>query len=632
MDTAVALVVVIVLGTLAARLLGVRIGWRRTLFAGSVGLVTFGLIASSMEGTQTPGVLKLFSMVTGGVLAAMAAGAGVEFIAPRRRTGTLPSRTPLRAVRALLGRARRYAEVSRILVRSGLAARRRGRGGRSEPDDDRLGDVLAAALQEAGGVFIKLGQVLSTRPDLVSPQVAEHLARLQEDTERVALDDIVRVIVEDLGAHPDELFETFERVPTATASIAQVHRARLHDGRSVAVKIQRPDVADLIERDLDILDRAARRLERRAAWARELHLAETVGGLAAALEEELDFRIEARNGNALRQAIVHHERVTVPTADASMTSRRVMISEWMAGASIGRSSNLPEDAAHRAAEDLLHCMLDQLLVLGTFHADPHPGNILINDDGHCVLLDFGSVGQLDRRQMTGLQMILMAVDRQDATALREALGHVTVPQEPVDALLLERALGQVLSRHLRASTPGDTGLFTAMLSILREFRLAADPVIAGAFRAVVTLEGTLQTLTAGFDFIASSKQHAQRLLDDAARADLPEQVRDHASTLLPVLAELPRHADRLAHQLARGELTMGARLFPTKADRRFVRSLVADFTLAIIATALTTTGLLLLSRGQTEGAVTQWLGLGAVVPGVMLILRVLVAGARSRAE
>lgn len=628
MDVAIAIIVAAVLGSFSTRLLAVRIGWRRMGFTGAVGLVTFGLIAASMDALGTSGELKLLGMVTGGVLAAMAAGAAAEFAAPRRREGAFPRKTPLGAFRDLLGRTRRYAEVSRILIRSGLIARRRGQGGGSEPDHDRLGRVLAAALQEAGGVFIKLGQVLSTRPDLVSPQVAEQLARLQEDADPVPIDDIVRVIVEDLGAHPDELFEQFDRAPMATASIAQVHRARLRDGRQVAVKVQRPDVADLIHRDLDILRRTARRLDQRPGWARELHLATTVDGLAAALNDELDFRIEARNGNALREAIADHGRIIVPRADDHMTSRRVMVSEWMDGASIGRSSSLPKDVAHRAAEDLLCCMLDQLLVLGNFHADPHPGNILLTADGRCVLLDFGSVGYLDRRQITGLQMMLMAVERQDAAALREALGHVTVTPEPVDPLLIERALGQVLSRHLRAGSAGDAGLFTAMMTVMREFRLAADPVIAGAFRAVVTLEGTLKTLVANFDFITSSKQHAQRLLQGAATAGLPAQAQHHAATLLPVLAELPRHADRIAHQLTRGELSLGVRPFPTAADRRFVRSLVADLNLAIIATALTVTGLLLLSQAQTGDAVTYWLGLGAAVPGVMLILRVLVAGLR----
>jgi ubiquinone biosynthesis protein len=209
----------------------------------------------------------------------------------RLRPGPVPH--PIRSLRQRAERSRRYLQVTRIAARHGLSSYLGGRrpgGGESRP----LARNLRVALDEAGGVFVKLGQVLSTRADLLPADVIAELSRLQDHVAPADPADVEALLTAELGAPPHAVFAWFDPVPLAAASIGQAHRAQLSAGEPVIVKVQRPDVAALVERDLDILVRMARALQARAGWARQVAVLEMTQGFAAALREELDFRIEAR--------------------------------------------------------------------------------------------------------------------------------------------------------------------------------------------------------------------------------------------------------------------------------------------------------------------------------------------------
>jgi ubiquinone biosynthesis protein len=214
------------------------------------------------------------------------------------------------------------------------------------------------------------------------------------------------------------------------------------------VKVQRPRVAQLVRRDLEILQRLAGRLERRTPWARDLRLSEVARAFADNLTGELDFQAEARNLAAVGSAVRRHQRFLVPQAVAALTRRRVLVMDSIEGTRLADATRtLANDDRDELARALLGCFLDQILVVGTFHADPHPGNLYLTGDGRVALLDCGSIGRLDRRQRTALQAVLIAVDAQDAVQLRDALRHITT-QRTIDGVLLERALGEVLLQHL----------------------------------------------------------------------------------------------------------------------------------------------------------------------------------------
>src|SRR5215472_6964074 len=293
------------------RLLGLRLSTLRTLAAGLIAfavaspiITTIGRSAvTSRKPAAFPAVLFVILGVAIALLVGMVVLVIAEALVP---SGSVPGPVyMLRGLRRRLGRARRYSQISRILVRRGLLPYQRG-GRRSElatPDGRaRLARSLRLALEDGGVTFVKLGQVLSTRRDLLPPEFISELSRLQNDVSKVPWPNICEVLEASLGGPVTEKFATFDTEPIAAASIAQVHRATLPSGDRVAVKVRRPDVTGVVGSDLDIVQRLAIRLQRSTRWGRLVGAVELAHGFAAALREELDLRIEARNMTAVAAA------------------------------------------------------------------------------------------------------------------------------------------------------------------------------------------------------------------------------------------------------------------------------------------------------------------------------------------
>jgi ubiquinone biosynthesis protein len=397
----------------------------------------------------------------------------------------------------------RYAELGLILSRSGLVRRWR-----------RNPEALRSALQRAGGIFVKLGQFLSTRPDLLSSEIASELEVLQQEAPPMAQAQVRQVLAEEFV--PDEVFDHFDPDPVAAASVAQVHRAILTDGRTVAVKVQRPEVAGRVHRDLDILRRLARRLERHTRWGADQRLVATVDGFSRSVLEELDFEIEARNLADLTQAVRRHEMVTVPTSVSLLTRRRVLVMEWVDGQplTMGARALDPRDR-RELARALLHAFLDQIFAVGVFHADPHPGNLYLTDDGRIALLDAGAVGRLDPRRRHGLQMALLALALRDHHRLAEALMTITSPGEGFRETGLAATLADALAPVLARLGPGATAqaeLFVTFTRVLQDFGLALEPVILGAIRALASIQVAIEQLAPDLDLLAEAAAYTGELV------------------------------------------------------------------------------------------------------------------------
>jgi ubiquinone biosynthesis protein len=640
------LVVITVLATLGGRLLGIRLSKLRALVAGGLGLVA-GLAFSHRVGQSVQTVL------VPALVATMAIAALLELLARRVPLARVQGRLagarvphPLRAARNRLARTRRYLQVTRIAARHGLASYL-GRkpasdvadGGRPVPRP--LARNLRLALEESGGVFVKLGQVLSTRPDLLPADVIAELSGLQDGVPPAPPAQIAALLSQELGAPASEVFASFDPAPVAAASIAQAHRARLRSGEEVIVKLQRPGIRALVGRDLDILLRLARTLQARAAWARSSRVADLARGFAAAVGEELDFTIEARNIAAVATAMGPGGPVQVPRVYQALSTRRVLVMQWLDGPSIRDAGPLLERLhADRAAlaRQLLASMLRQIMLHGTFHADPHPGNVLVLPDTSLALIDFGSVGRLDPLQQAALRHLLLAVARRNPTELHDAILGLAQAGEDIDDDLLERALAQFMTHHLGPGTRPDAAMFAEMLGLLMEFGIAFPPQIAGVFRAIVTLEGTLGLLAPGFELVEETRAMAGTLLGELLTpASLREAASGELLALVPTLRRLPRHLDRITTRLERGRLTVGVRPFADPRDTRIVTSLVNRAVLAFLGAALGGMSVVLLSiqRGPelTSGlSVLALFGYLGLFFSVVLILRVIVTVARDRAQ
>ncbi|MEV6398530.1 AarF/UbiB family protein [Streptomyces sp. NPDC051907] len=611
--------VVVLPPLLARRLLGTQAGPLRILIAGFVGIsVTGSLIGPQLQAQGAR--LELFSLMVGvGLLASMVTLVAVDMAVPPG--GLRPLSWPHR-LRARIARVRRYSQIVKIAGRHGLGPYLSGRGRPHETRHELLAKELRQALQAGGTTFVKLGQLMSTRRDLLPAAYVEELSSLQDRVPPAPWPEVERALLAGLGARPEEVFAEFDRLPIAAASIAQVHAAVLHDGARVIVKVQRPGIEDLVERDLDIVGRLAATLQSRTDWGSSLGLTELARGFAVALREELDFRVEARNMKAVRHAaaVRKDDSVHMPQLHEQLCSERVLVMSRIDGVPLGQARAESEEHGRRLAQTLFTALLNQIVHDGVFHADPHPGNILLRPDGSPALLDFGSVGRIDAGLRDAMAGLFVAVDRGDPAALRDALLEITDRPEDVDEQRLQRALGTFSARHLGHGSVPDTEMFTDLFRLVADFRLAVPPEIAAVFRALGTLEGTLDRVSAGFDMLAASRSYASdRLAEQLGPTTARDAARDELVALLPVLRRLPRRLDRIGSALEEGRIGVNVRLLADPRDRRFAGELLSRVLLTFLGIFFGVVGVQLLdTAGGPE--VTESLGLYALIGYHLLVL------------
>jgi len=622
----------------AQRLLGVRFGLIRLAVAGLLTLAFLPVLAEAILGPVTLGIgagvsflalVVLISVLIGLVFLVVA-----EALVP---TGSLPRiRNLRRDVRGRIARSKRYVQILRIAVRHGLGPYLRGRrrpGAENPAEQAELATSLRLALDEAGVTFVKLGQLLSTRTDVIPAAVVDELSRLQDQVRPADWAHIEQVLITELGRPLDEVFAEFDRTPLAAASIAQVYGARLPDGERVVVKVQRPHIRPTVERDLDIVARIAATLERNTVWGPALGTRALAEGFAQSIRQELDFGVEAANMAAISAGgSAPRGEVVFPVPRLEYSAVRVLTMQRLDGLALGsaapaiRERGLDPDAL---AAGLLTCFLRQIVLDGVFHADPHPGNVLLLSDGRLGLLDFGSVGRLGPTLREALQRFLLAIEHGDPLGATDALLEIVDRPEEVDHQQLERAVGQFMVGHLGPGARVSVAMFTELFKIVASHDLGVPPEVAAVFRALGTLEGTLRLIAPQFDLVAATRRFAaQQVSDQLAPDQLRATVTQELATLLPILRRLPRRLDRIAGAAEQGRLGINVRLFADDRDRRVVTGLHQVLLTVLGATAGLMAVLLLGTAGgpQVTSLVSlyQLFGYNLLVISVVLVLRVLV--------
>jgi ubiquinone biosynthesis protein len=429
------------------------------------------------------------------------------------------------------------------------------------------------------------------------------------------------------------VFESFEWEPLAAASIGQVYRAVLPGGERVIVKVQRPGIADDIERDLDVLDELAKAVESRTTWGAEYQVRELTSEFADRLREELDFRTEARNLAEVGSRLPPDCAVRIPTVRDELTGPRVLVMEWLDGVSVRDSAAIDALGVDRAhlADELLRTVLHQMLVEGRFHADPHPGNVMVLKDGRLGLIDFGATGVVDPIQQAAVRDVMVGVATNDPELLRTAMMQVATLRRPVDDDELERALARFMARHLSGGAVPDPAMFNDLLQLLSAYGVVLPAELSTFFRALVTLDGTLTTLSPGYNTIEA----AERVAHEWMRASMaPESfetaARDELMRLVPMLRRLPRQVDRTFSTAQRDGLRLRVSLFAGEHDEQVVTRLVNRVVLAFSGGAVGLVSVLLIGTpggpSFTEGtSLFQFFGYFGLFCATVLIMRVLVA-------
>jgi ubiquinone biosynthesis protein len=410
--------------------------------------------------------------------------------------------------------------------------------------------------------------------------------------------------------------------------------------------VQRPGARQVLERDLDILFRISDMLERTTSWGRTVGSRALVQGFADSLHEELDFRTEARNTAAVAanaavpgtaedgdgRAPAAAARVLLPEVHLELTTARVLVVEWLDGVTLNRADTVIEAQGldrERLARDLFGSLLHQIMIGGVFHADPHSGNILVLGDGRLGLIDFGSVGRIDRMLRASLRELLMAIDRNDPQALSDALLDLVERPDGIDEERFTRALGRYTARHLASAGPPGREMFSDLFLLVAQYGLTVPPEVAAAFRALATVEGALGRLVPGFDLVEEARSFAAtELARRLSPRQLSRSLADEAAAVLPMLLRLPRRAERISSALEQGRLSINVRVFADERDRRFIQGIVRDVLLAFLGGVAGVLGMLLLStRGGPRVAGSLRLfdvfGYNMLLISSVLVLRVL---------
>jgi ubiquinone biosynthesis protein len=573
-------------------------------------------------------------------LGVMSASVWIELLAKpgtlaRAQTGLTSIPHPIKAVKRRGRRVSRYAQITRIAIRNGLGPSL-GLGRHSEDGEARqvpFARRLRHSLEECGGMFVKMGQVASTRSDLVSPPVAEELSHLQDHVAPAPPEGVRELLEDELGAPVDEVFAEFDWDPLAAASIGQVHCARLHGGQRVVVKVQRPGIANSVNRDLDVLDELATMVEQRTTWGADYHVSDLADEFSERLREELDFEIEARNASDIAANLDYDSDVRIPVVFRDLTTRRVLVMEWMDGVSVRETDEIDGLGVDRRelAEDLLRTMLRQMLIDAQYHADPHPGNVMVLRDGRLALIDFGAASRIDPLQQTTIRDVMIGVSQRDPDLLRQAVLQVATLRRDVDDEELERALARFMTRHLAPGMVPSAAMFNDLLQLFFTFGINLPPELSTFFRALITLEGTLTTLSPGYPVIDRAEAiAAEWMRARLAPSTLEELAREELIRMGPLLRRLPRRLDRMANQIERGNFRVRVSLFSDPHDEHVVTKLVNRTVLALAGGVVGLIGAILvgISGGPPfagDTSLYEFFGYFSLFCSVVLIMRVIVS-------
>lgn len=410
-------------------------------------------------------------------------------------------------------------------------------------------------LEALGPTFIKFGQALSTRPDLVPPAYLAALERTQDDIAPVPADQIRAVIESELGVRPSHVFESFDETPLGSASLAQVHRATLRDGRAVAVKVQRPDISEVIHTDLDALAAIASRADVATKVGRRVHFADWVHEFRKALLAELDYCCEAENLCRFRTHFREYPEIFVPAPLWDFTSRRVLTMELVTGNKVTEVGGLfrTEHDISNLAEALLRGYLDQVLVYGDIHADPHPGNLLVMDDGRLALFDLGMVVHVPPRQRDRLfRLLFAAVDGRGEEAAREAIAMGTRLEDFEEERFL-REVGQLVARYAAhaGQSASESRLLFDIVRISTACGLRSPSELSLLGKTLAHLETTCRALDPRVDMKRVVDRHLDNVVGERLRRSLsPHRVASELMDLQALAREAPRKVSDMLSLLA----------------------------------------------------------------------------------
>src|SRR5829696_3897402 len=529
-------------------------------------------------------------------------------------------------------RLKRYKDVAMLLIKYGRSdlISVAGLEGSVLPDEIAAetetapAEELAHDLEKLGPTFIKLGQLLSTRADLLPGPYLDALERLQDQIEPFPYEEVERIVSGELGVRLSKAFTDFEPTPLAAASLAQVHRAQMRDGRAVVVKVQRPDIRDLIVADLEALAEISHFLDQHTELGRRYEFDNMLVNLRKSLLRELDFTIEANNLHTISENLAEFENIVIPEPIDDFTTTRVLTMQYISGKKITALNplRLLEIDGGLLADELFHAYLKQFLIDGLFHADPHPGNVFLTDENRIALLDLGMVGHVTGPFQDSFLRLLLAISEGRGEMAAEAAIKMGEPKEGFNRPSFERRISNLVTDNSDAVLSRNN----AARVTLDITRIAADcwfrlpPEFTMIAKALLNLDRVVYTIDPNFDPNIIIRERANEILQrNILKSIAPNNLLSGVVDLKEFVEKLPTRVNRILDAAGNNDLRFKVDAIDEKVVLEGLQKVANRITLGLVVAALIV-GAAMLMRVETSFRIFGY-------PGLAMILFLLAAAA-----
>ncbi len=537
-------------------------------------------------------------------------------------------------------RIKRYKDVVALLIKYGRSdlvqqddLESIGQSAALATTAEPKAEELAADLEKLGPTFIKLGQLLSTRGDLLPGPYIEALARLQDQIEPFAFAEVEQIVSSELGGRISKLFAEFDPEPAAAASLAQVHRARMRDGRMVVVKVQRPGVRETIVKDLEALEEVTEFIDAYTEMGKRYEFSNMLSDLRQSLLRELDFTREAGNLRRLRTSLREFECIIIPEPIEDFTTSRVLTMDYIAGKKITTLSplRLMELDGPQLSEELFRAYLKQILVDGFFHADPHPGNVFITDDNRIALIDLGMVGHISGSFQENLLRLLLAISEGRGDEAAEVSMKMGEPKPKFDKRDFEHRVANLVVQHadvtLEHINAGQVVLEITRISADCWFRLPPEFTLIA--KALMNLDRVVYTLTPDFDPNEIIRDEATGILARRIVKSIePGSVLTRVIEVKEFVERLPTRVNKILDAIGNNELKIGVDAIDERVVLDGLQKVANRITLGLVLAALIV-GAALLMRVETSFRIFGYPGLPiiffmmAAIAGIVLVVSII---------
>lgn len=469
---------------------------------------------------------------------------------------------------------------------------------------ERTAEAFAADLERMGPTYIKMGQLLSTRFDLLPPAYTEALTRLQDTVEPFPFEQVQEIVESELGARIKDLFATFDEEPLASASLGQVHRATTRSGKDVVVKVQRPDVRDTIRDDMSVLGKVTEMADKRTSLGRSYGLNQLLSQFRRSLVGELDYRREAKNLLRFVDLTRDYEHLVVPEPVLQLTTSRVLTMEHIEGRKVTDLGPLAlmDIDARPMVEQLFRAYLRMILDDGVLHADPHPGNLLVTDDGRIALLDLGMVATVPARVQTQIVKLLLAISDGDGEECAQVLAEMGHPLEDYDAAAFRDEVAHLVSEAVGSGPDMEAGRVLVDLSRIsgsHGLRPPAEMSMVG--KALLNLDQATAHLDPTFAPAEAIRDNVSEIFASSLKTS-PGGILAAAIEAKEFTALLPKRANRILDALSQGELRVNVDAIDEQRLHLVLQRVANRLTLGLIIAA-TIIGAAMMMRVETDARI-----------------------------